>query len=182
MSDSSPPAALAAGSAPRTAPAARPAVVLIGLVLLALAGLVGYELYAWLTGEPGILAPVLAGGLALEDFAPLAWVAGALLATGILLVLAGLRPTRASHLGFSGSLWLTPTAVARLCSARAREVAGVADATTTVGRRRVTVAVTVSTGSPEEINRAVRQAVAPVLSELDADRTLAVRVDIGAQR
>lgn len=172
------PSALDAAPAPRTAPAARPVLLLICLALLALAGLCGYELWARLAGGRELLGPVFAAGLDPLGWAPLPWVGAGLVVIGVLVVISALLPTRRSHVCRSDALWLGPTAIARLCSARARTVAGVSAATTGFGRRRVTVTVSVTGRSPEEVNAEVRQAVRPVLDALDEPRQLAVRVDV----
>src|SRR5699024_6640400 len=73
------------------------------------------------------------------------YAAPAAIFAGLVLVWAAVRPRRRTHARLDGEpvLWLSPTAVARTCSARAQGVGAVASARSAAGRRRVRVTVTV---------------------------------------
>ncbi|WP_333619036.1 DUF6286 domain-containing protein [Dietzia sp.] len=174
------PNAAAEGKRPRRAPAARPVLVLLSLVLLALAVFAGYELYATLREDwVPLLGPQVEKGLdAPADWRWLSWIAGVVAFIGLLMVIAALRPRSRSHIGYGtdNALWLGPTSVARLCSQAAGRVSGVTGATTYVGRRKITSTVFAGGRDPEDVALAVRQEIAPIVGALEGNRTLVVKM------
>ncbi|MGW6695430.1 Asp23/Gls24 family envelope stress response protein [Rhodococcus sp. NPDC054953] len=111
-----------------------------------------------------------------------AWMAAAAalgVVLGALLVFVSLTPRTRTHLplGAGGTVWLRPTDVARMCSARAGTVAGVAAVRTIVDRRRVTVHVAPDGAVPDvELDRCVRESVGPSLDAVASPRELRVRI------
>ena len=78
-------------------------------------------------------------------------------------------------------MWLTPTDVARACSARAEDAEPDAAATTTASRTKITVTVTmpddpVRYPPDDAVEQAVREAVLPLAEQLAPSPRLSVRV------
>lgn len=181
------PNAAAEGKRPRRAPAARPVLVVLSLVLLALAVAAGYELYATLRDDwVPAFGPAVARGLDGPLSWPwLPWVAGLVALVGLLMVIAALRRRTRSHIGYGESipaLWLGATSVARLCSQAAGAVSGVTSCTTVVGRKKVVSTVYAGGRSLADIELAVRQEIAPIVGRLEGHRTLVVKIREGERR
>lgn len=172
---------------PTAAPAAVPAAVVTAIGLLALAAVAAREL---------LIARGVIGGApwlrnTFEWIGRLHWqqwlvpAAIAALAVGILCVLLALAPRTRTHVALrtatgAPTTWMRPVDVARMCSARASTVPGVAVAHTTVDRRRSTVHVRPDETVAGEAVAALEQAVADsVRASLDVlDRPLKLRVKI----
>lgn len=169
------------------APLARPAAAAVALALaVALLGV------AVVAGREYLIAQ--------EVIAPAAWVrnsvwwvadlhwqtwmaAAAVVAAvvGAVLVYLALAPRTRTHLPVGAAqapiVWLRPTDVARMCSARAGAVGGVGAVHTTVDRKRATVHVTPNGDvAADDLEVYVRDAVAPGLGTLASPRELRVRI------
>lgn len=173
---------------PTAAPAAVPAAVVIAIGLLGLAAVAAREL---------LIARDVIGGPpwlrnTFEWIGRLHWqqwlvpAAIAALAVGILCVLLALAPRTRTHVALrttatsAPTTWMRPVDVARMCSARASTVPGVAVAHTTVDRRRSTVHVRADDSVTGPATAALAQAVTDVvrLSLEILDRPLKLRVRI----
>lgn len=179
------------GSHPRTpprpptaSPAAVPLAIALALTLLVVAFVAARE---WLIehevidGRRWISASIEWIGRLNGGSWILAPSACAVLLGAVLVVLA-LRPRTRTHTGAASTrasegpvVWLRPTDVARMCSERARRVAGVRSARTTITPTRATVHV--SPNSRQNVVEAVRTSSALPLSLLAEPRTVVVRVD-----
>ncbi|TQF68890.1 Asp23/Gls24 family envelope stress response protein [Rhodococcus spelaei] len=172
---------------PPRAPLARPAAALVTVFVAA-----GLLIVAGLTGREFLIAKdVIAPAAWLRN--SVSWVAGlhwqswmlptATLATltGLALVYLAVTPRTRTHLPVgkpkASVVWVRPTDVARMCSARARTVAGIRSVQTTVDRRRATVHVA-PTGEvhAHDLEATVRDAVQPGLAMLATPRELRVRI------
>ncbi|MFC9787186.1 DUF6286 domain-containing protein [Rhodococcus sp. NPDC127528] len=172
---------------PPRAPLARPAAALVTVIVA-----VGLLVVAGLTGREFLIAKeVIAPAAWLRN--SVSWVAGLhwqswMLPTATLAALAGLMliyiavtPRTRTHLPVgerkASVVWVRPTDVARMCSARAGNVVGIRFVQTTVDRKRATVHVT-PTGEvqPHELEATVRDAVQPGLAMLATPRELRVRI------
>ncbi len=172
---------------PTAAPAAVPAAVVIAIGLLGLAAVAAREL---------LIARDVIGGApwlrnTFEWIGRLHWqqwlvpAAIVALAVGILCVLLALAPRTRTHVALrtttgAPTTWMRPVDIARMCSARAGTVPGVAVAHTTVDRRRSTVHVRPDDAVTGPAVPALEQAVADaVRSSLDIlDRPLKLRVKV----
>ncbi|MFE3293043.1 DUF6286 domain-containing protein [Rhodococcus sp. NPDC059234] len=172
---------------PPRAPLARPAAALVTVIVAA-----GLLVLAGLTGREFLIAKeVIAPAAWLRN--SVSWVAGlhwqswmlpaaafAALA-GLTLIYIAVTPRTRTHLPVgerkASVVWVRPTDVARMCSARAGNVAGIRYVQTTVDRKRATVHVT-PTGEvqPRDLEATVRDTVAPGLAMLASPRELRVRI------
>ncbi|QCQ93955.1 Asp23/Gls24 family envelope stress response protein [Rhodococcus sp. SGAir0479] len=185
-----PAAELTVAHPPTASPAAVPAAIVIAVGLLATAVVAARELLV--AHDKIVSAPWVRN--AFEWVARLHWdqwlvpVAVTSLVVGILFVLLALAPRTRTHVAAragSGtpSVWLRPVDIARMCSARASAVAGVADVHTTVDRRRATVHVTARPGaSGDDIRTAVTAAVDEALALLDRKFKLRVKIRGGKEQ
>jgi hypothetical protein len=167
---------------PRRTPLAVPLGVLVALGLLALAVALVRDLavdQGWTGGAPW--APELAD--AVDGFEPstVAVVAAyAVVAVGVLLVLAALGRGRATHVraGTRLDAWVSMGAVAAAARTAADRAPGVLHAEVVrAGRRRVVVEVTSRPGEETSAARAAQAAATDALPELDG-----VRVAVRAAR
>lgn len=170
---------------PARAPLARPDAAVVAVIaavaLLAVAVVAGREFLiaqeviapaAWLRNSVRWVAD-----LHWQTWMAAAATAGAVV--GALLVFLALTPRTRTHLplGAGGTVWMRPTDVARMCSARAGAVGGVEAVRTTVDRRRATVHVSPNGEvGADELERCVREAVGPSLDTLASPRELRVRI------
>lgn len=173
---------------PTAAPAAAPAAVVIAIGLLGLAAVAAREL---------LIARGVIGGApwlrnTFEWIGRLHWqqwlvpAAIAALAVGVLCVLLALAPRTRTHVALRTATtsapitWMRPVDVARMCSARASTVPGVAVAHTTVDRRRSTVHVraddAVTGPAAAALEQAVTDAVHSGLEVLDRPPKLRVKI------
>ncbi|WP_242676753.1 DUF6286 domain-containing Asp23/Gls24 family envelope stress response protein [Rhodococcus sp. ABRD24] len=172
---------------PTAAPAAVPAAVVIAIGLLALAVVAARELL--IARGAFAAAPWLQNTF--EWLGRLHWqqwlipVALSCLVVGVLFILLALAPRTRTHVavrigGAAATVWMRPTDIARMCSARASTVAGVVSAHTTVDRRRVTVRVTADPATtdptPGAVDESVRAVVESALAILDRPLPLRVKV------
>ncbi len=174
------------GPEPRGVPAAVGILLAVGVALLAVAAVCVRELlihHGVVGGEPWLAD-------ASRWIARITWrtwmyyAAPAAVVAGVAVLVAALRPRRRTHVRTRGTvpLWLSPTAVARACSARATGVHAVESARTTATRRTVRVTVTV----PERpwdpppgdaaLRELVTEAVRPLAERLDPAPRVAVRI------
>lgn len=173
------------GQEPLASPAARSWAVILGVVLLALAGVAGRE--TWLVSAQAnarswidpFIDLVAAGTLRPW----MLWAGGASIALGILLVIISLKPRRHTHLRVvadNASVWMRPVDIARLASASARREPGVAAARTQVKKKRKSVKVDVVVNGDVEdatLGERVHETIAQELSSLQAPAQISVAVD-----
>ncbi|QDQ96590.1 DUF6286 domain-containing protein [Tomitella fengzijianii] len=143
------PAGSGAGAAPepRAAPAAAVTMVLVGIGLLA-AGVVALRellIYHGILASAPWLAPATTWISGLTWRTWMYYAAPTSVVVGVVALVAAFRPRRRTHIRTAADppVWLSETAVARACSARAQQVTAVDSARTTATRRRVQVTVTV---------------------------------------
>ncbi|EME21167.1 DUF6286 domain-containing Asp23/Gls24 family envelope stress response protein [Rhodococcus triatomae] len=168
---------------PLARPDAAMVAVVVAVLLIALGVVAGREFLieqeviapaAWVRNSVGWLAEVQSQ----TWMVPTAVAAGVV---GLVLICLALMPRTRTHVpaGDTGNavVWLRPTDIARMCSARAGAVGGVTGVHTTVDRKRATVHVT-PTGevSREALEQQVREAVEPSLAAVSSPRELRVRV------
>lgn len=188
--DPLPAAQLTAARPPTAAPAAVPAAIVIAVGLLATAAVAARELlvaHGKITGAAWLRNTF-------EWAARLHWeqwlvpVALASLVLGILFVLLALAPRTRTHVPArtgdgAACVWLRPVDIARMCSARASVVAGVAHVHTTVDRRRATVHVTPKPDAPDTVlAETVTATVGDALSLLDRKLKLRVKIRRGKRQ
>lgn len=169
---------------PLAYPAASPAAALIAVAALLLAFTALRELLI-VRGTYGG-APWLRNSF--EWFGRLHWepwiapAAAACVAVGIVLLVVACKPRRRTHLplrvdGPVATVWMRRTDLARMCSAHAAALTGVATARTVVDRRRAVVRITAEDETPvAELTAAVRAAVEPNLALLAPPIPLVVKV------
>lgn len=172
---------------PARVPLARPdaafVAVVVAVALLGAAVVAGREFLI----AKEVIAPAAWLRNAVRWFADLhwqAWMGPAALATavvGALLVLLSVLPRTRTHLPVGESespvVWLRPTDVARMCSARAAAVGGVSAVHTTVDRRRATLHVTPGVEvDGDDLDRCLREAVGPALAAVASPLELRVRI------
>lgn len=181
--------AAADGTGPRPArtPLARPAAALVAIaVAVALLGVSVIAGREFLIAKE-FIAPAAWVRNSLWWIADLHWhtsmaVAGVAAAVlGVATICVALLPRTRTHLPVRADgtpvVWLRPVDVARMCSARAKSVAGVAAVHTTVDRRHATVHLTPNGDvAPEDLDADVRDRLAPALDLLATPRALRVRV------
>lgn len=164
---------------PRADPWARHAAVIIGLLLLAVAVICVREV--WLRNSSSIhwqswVGPLIetVGNTTYQLWMLPAGTAAMLL--GLFLVWVAFRPRTRTHLpvGQGTSIWMRRVDIARMLSATARTVPGVATAASHVNGRTATVSVT---GRVPDANLtpAVAAVLGPLLGQLGLDLTLRVR-------
>lgn len=164
---------------PRADPWARHAAVIIGLLLLAVAVICVREV--WLRNSSSIhwqswVGPLIetVGNTTYQLWMLPTGVGAALL--GMLLVWVALRPRTRTHLSVRHrtAVWMRRVDIARMLSATARTVPGVATAASHVNGRTATVSVT---GRVPDANLtpAVAAVLGPLLGQLGLDLTLRVR-------
>ncbi|MFD1814895.1 DUF6286 domain-containing protein [Rhodococcus gannanensis] len=172
---------------PSRPPLARPdaaiVAVVVAVLLIALGMVAGREFLI----EQDVIAPaawVRNSVNWLADLHSQTWMVPAAVAAGVigLVVLClALMPRTRTHVpagdGGTGVVWLRPTDVARMCSARAGAVGGVTGVHTTVDRKRATVYVTPSGEvASDALAQQVRDAVEPSLAAVTSPTELRVRV------
>ncbi|MGW0176990.1 Asp23/Gls24 family envelope stress response protein [Rhodococcus sp. NPDC003322] len=181
LTDASPVAVAVPARPPLARPDAAVIAVIAAVALLAVAFVAGREFLI----AKEVIAPAAWVRNSVRWVADLHWqtwmapVAAAAAVVGALLVFLSLTPRTRTHLpvGTGGTVWLRPTDVARMCSARAGAVGGVATVRTMVDRRRATLHVTPNGEVPDaDLERTVREAVAPSLDTLASPRELRVRI------
>lgn len=164
---------------PRANPWARPAAVVIALLLLALAVICVREV--WLRNSRSIhwkswVEPLLdTVGNTTYQLWMLPAGAGAVL-LGVFLVWVACRPRTRTHLpvGDEAAVWMRRVDIARMLSATARTVPGVATAATHVNGRTATVSIT-GRAADTNLSPAVAAVLDPLLSQLGLDLSLRVR-------
>ncbi|MDG3015594.1 DUF6286 domain-containing protein [Speluncibacter jeojiensis] len=156
--------------APTGNPAAAPVAILFGLGLLVLAAICVRDLLiaTGAIGGSGWLATAFrwVARLRWHDWMLPAAIVAVLV--GLALLFAAVKPRPHTHLSLTSpaGVWLRPTDLARLCSGRARTVAGVLSATTAVSRKRAVVSVTVGAPAVPDLEDQVRAAVSAGLTAL----------------
>lgn len=167
---------------PRAHPWARHAAVVIGLLLLVTAVVCVREV--WLRNSRSIhweswVEPLIemVGNTTYQLWMLPVGVGAALL--GLFLVWVAFRPRSRTHLpvGRGTAVWMRRVDIARMLSATARTVPGVATAASHVNGRTATVSVT-GRVPDANISPAVAAALGPLLGHLGLDLTLRVRQNI----
>lgn len=165
MSDSDIPAGY--GQEPRSNPAARPVMIIVGLLLLALAVVAGRDLWAYnsTSHPPQWLGSFLdsAASSQLELWHVIVGVLVALL--GLILLWLSLKPRarRHSQLASTASFWARPIDIARMATATARNVPGVDAALSNYNGKSVTIDVT-GNAQDETLATRVVEAVSETMS------------------
>ncbi|GAA4807230.1 Asp23/Gls24 family envelope stress response protein [Tomitella cavernea] len=169
---------------PRAAPASAAVFVVIGFALFAIGALCVREAllyYEVIAGDPWLANTVAwVARLTWRDW--MRYAAPACVAIGIALLWSALRPRRRTHLRLHADVpvWLTPTNVARACSARAKDALPHCRVATIASRRKITVTVSMPSEMRAEaesasadqktpmpdLERSVRDAVLPLVGDL----------------
>ncbi|KQB84333.1 DUF6286 domain-containing protein [Corynebacterium oculi] len=138
------------GQEPKASPAARWVSVLLGLGLIALAGVAGRELWLHYTEEErqSWILPLLddlSQGTFQQWMIPASIVA---VIVGLFLILIALKPRRRDYLPVDSqvSLWARPVDLARNTTATAKRVPGITSASTQVRGGTVRLHATATTG------------------------------------
>lgn len=134
------------GQQPKASPAVRTWTVILGFVLLAI-GIVGVR-ETWLVGADANaqswVQPVL-NLIATEQLETwMIWAGVGSIVVGLIFVIAAVKTRRNTHIQVvseSASMWMRPVDVARLSSAAARRVPGVASAQTSADTKSAKVTV-----------------------------------------
>lgn len=162
------------------APSGRPGAAIlgavIGIALLVLCGVAVRDLVleaGWIDGDPWL-------GHAAHWSSETAWTswmwaaAIACIVIGLVLLVAAMKPRRATHLRLTDHdvLWTRRVDVARRCSAAAQAVAGVDHATTVVTRRKAKCTVI----ARDSVDRdRVRTVVEEVVGDVESPKRAVVR-------
>lgn len=170
---------MTATPAPTARPAAQAAAVVVGLLLLALAGALVRDAavaLGWLSGSSWTLA-LLRDLDGLTSTAAVQAASAIAVVLGVLLVLVALRPARATHRAAGDGLWLSPAAMTALAATVADRTPGVVGVDTRrSGRRRIALdVVSGARHDPGAVEQAVTTAVRSRLEGLPAP-ALRVRV------
>lgn len=143
------------GGEPRANPAARWITVLLGILLLALAGVLARELWYLNQDQPytSWVEPVLdfVGTTAIDVAAVTVGIIVSLI--GLWLIVTSFLPRRHTHVRVNSpaSIWVRPVDIARRATATTREETGAANISSKADRKRVTVQVQDDgTGTVEE--------------------------------
>ncbi|AZA14410.1 DUF6286 domain-containing protein [Corynebacterium choanae] len=162
------------------APAARWLVLCLGIVLLALAGVAGRELWVRYsdTTQPSWARPVTdyIGNLTYQQWMLYAGIA--CLVVALLLLIAVFKPRPKTHrplVDANQSVWMRPVDIARMCSAAAEHVPGVEAATTTVKPRSITVALTADANDQTLTDR-VGRVLSPLVKQVAGEPELKLSV------
>lgn len=183
------------GPKPLSAPTVAAPAVLLAIALLGVSALCVRELIVYanlIDADPWLAdSAVWIAQLQWRDW--MRWAAPAALLTGFGLVVLAVKPRRLTHVPLRAAtdIWLRPTDVARLSSARALEEADVLAATTTVTKRVAAVTVTAevdsgqldvangdaaSAGDTRDLQARVAARVAVLMADLE--QPLKVRVTV----
>jgi hypothetical protein len=164
---------------PRATPWARPAAVAIGFLLLAVAVVCAREV--WLRNSRSIHWESWVGPLVetVGNTTYQLWMlpaGGGAVLLGLFLVWVACRPRTPTHLpvGRGATVWMRRVDIARMLSATARTVPGVATAASHVNGQTATVSVT-GRVPDANLSPAVAAVLGPLLGELGLDLTLRVR-------
>lgn len=155
------------GQQPKASPVVRTWTVILGIVLLAV-GIVGVR-ETWLVGTDANaqswVQPVL-NLIATEQLEMwMIWAGVGSIVVGLIFVIAAVKTRRRTHVRVASeyaSMWMRPVDVARLSSAAARRVPGVASAQTSADTKRTKVTVNGDEQDPElpgRVERAVTRAL-----------------------
>jgi len=158
------------GQQPKASPAVRTWAVILGLLLIA-AGIVGVR-ETWLVGSgsdaQSWVQPVL-DLIATKDLQTwMIWAGVGSIVVGLIFVIAALKTRRSTHLQLASdtaSMWMRPVDIARVSSATARRVPGVASAQTSADSKTTKVTVHGDTDDAElqdRVETAVTQCLAPL--------------------
>jgi len=165
------------GQQPKASPAARTWAVILGLLLLA-AGVVGVR-ETWLVGSgsdaQSWVQPVL-NLIATEELQTwMIWAGVASIVVGLIFLFAAVKTRRTTHMQLA-SMWMRPVDIARLSSATARRVPGVASAQTSADSKKAKVTVNGDTDDAELQGR-VETAVTRCLAHLKNPPQVTVAVE-----
>ena len=169
------------GQQPKASPAARTWAVILGLLLI-VAGVVGVR-ETWLVGSgsdaQSWVQPVL-NLIATEQLQTwMIWAGVASIIVGLIFLFATLKTRRTTHLQLASdtaSMWMRPVDIARLSSATARRVPGVASAQTSADSKKAKVTVNGDTDDAELQGR-VETAVTRCLAHLKNPPQVTVAVE-----
>ncbi|GAB3072903.1 hypothetical protein [Corynebacterium aquatimens] len=135
------------GAAPRANPIARWLTVLLGLVMITLAGLIGHDLwYVFEQKEPSKAwaAPVFEwiGSAAVTDAAVAVGVLVSLI--GLWFIVAALKPRKTTHVKVDSptSMWVRPVDIARKATATGRMELGKVPVSSRASKKKLDVHVT----------------------------------------
>lgn len=165
---------------------------LLSLAVVAVTVLLVAELVQWARGEPSLLVPWREWGASLADLrvgdGRLLAVAAAVAVVGLLLLLFELVPRRPTSrpvepLGPGVRTVVTAQGLRSAAVSAARDVAGIREASASVGRRKVMVqAQTRARDRVPELTQEVRNSVEQALASLRLESRLRVRVDVEEER
>lgn len=158
------------GQQPKASPAVRTWAAILGLLLIA-AGIVGVR-ETWLVGSgsdaQSWVQPVL-DLIATKDLQTwMIWAGVGAIVVGLIFVIAALKTRRTTHLQLASdtaSMWMRPVDIARVSSATARRVPGVASAQTSADSKTAKVTAHGDTDDAElqgRVETAVTQCLAPL--------------------
>ncbi|MBI8999505.1 DUF6286 domain-containing protein [Corynebacterium sp. CCM 9185] len=139
------------GHRPAASPVARYLAILLGLLLLAAAGVAGRDLYiryADVEWQPWVsTATNWISALSYRNWMLPAGIAALII--GLLLLWASVRPRTKTHREINSevAVWMRPVDIARMCTASAQRVPGVMGAHTVARKRSIDVTVI---GNPQD--------------------------------
>lgn len=164
---------------PRAQPSSRIFALTLCLLMFGVAGIAARELWTKRTGTAleSWLSPIFEL-ISRAQYQPWMLPVGILaIVVGLIFMFSSLKPRRATHQALAGepTLWVRNVDIARMCTAVAERVPGVAVASTYASPRVVTVTVTGNSGD-EPLPDRVRLAVHDKLAKLAKAPTLHVRM------
>lgn len=140
------------GAEPVAAPAVRGWSIILSLLLLALAGAAGRELWVWYKHPAGqSLWTDKVQTTPLPSMTIAGIIAGVVTLFGLLLVIAAFKPRAKHHRNIpveGASVWMRPVDIARFSTANAKKLPGVRNASTLANRKRAIVTAIVDAGDP----------------------------------
>ena len=168
------------GSEPVRDPGAKWVSVILGILLIALAIIIGREFWVVYgnNSAQSWLEPVYSwiAGLTYQDWMFPVGILLCVIALVLLAVTFWPRKSTYRQIESTTSLWMRPIDIARLCTAQAERVPGVLRAHSTVTPKHITVSVNGDTSTAEDLTNRVTQQLTPHLANVAGAPTRTVHV------
>lgn len=166
------------GYIPKSQPASRAVSVVLSMTAIGVAVAAARELWTKRTGTTlkSWLRPVFEF-ISRAEYQPWMLPVGMLVfVLGLVLIVVTVKPRPKTHvrLAQAPNMWIRDVDIARMCTATAERVPGVASASTHASPRTVVVSITGSNQHPDLAER-VEAAVTPIVQQLSQPRKVSVK-------